>query len=60
MQGGQLEAEEPFGSRNSGTEDMDQGGDRGSSKDKEDSGDLEMTLRMLLGDSMELELAQLV
>lgn len=60
MQGRHLEAEKPFGSRNSGTEDVDQCGDRGSSKEMEDSCDLEVVLRMLIGNSMEWEFPQLV
>lgn len=54
-----MQVEKPFDSRNSGTEDLDQSGDRGNNKERKDSGDLEMTLRMLLGDSVEFELAQL-
>ena len=54
---GWTEAEKPFGSRNSGTEDVDQGGDRGGIQEREDSGDLEGVLRMLIGNSVELEFA---
>lgn len=48
MQGGCLEAEKPFGSRNSGTQDMVRGGGKGSNKEAKDLGYLEVTLRMLL------------
>lgn len=57
---GQLEAEKHFGPRNSGVEGMDQGGDRGRSKQGEDRGGLKVTLRMCLGNPMESELAQVV